>query len=234
MATNTVPIAIIGMSCRLPGSANSPEELWSMLYEGRSGYGPVPPSRWNAEAFYHPDPHARESIPFRSGYFLRDDISAFDARFFQIPPRDANGMDPQQRLILEITYEALENAGIPLSSIRGTNTAVIMAEFARDYDRILQKDVPNVPKLHVLGCGDAILANRVSYVMDLRGPSFTLDTGCVCKLSAISNFCTSSSSLKRTNSVIFNASLVVSLPCTKHAKAFGLASLTWPSQGVAN
>jgi acyl transferase domain-containing protein len=185
MATNTVPIAIIGMGCRLPGGANSPEQLWDMLYDGRSGHGPIPATRWNADAFYHADPGARESIPFRSGHFLRDDIAAFDARFFRVPPRDANGMDPQQRLLLEVTYEALENAGIPLADLKGSDTAVIMAEFARDYDRMIQKDIPNVHKLHVLGCGDAILSNRISYMMDLRGPSFTLDTGCVSLYPAI-------------------------------------------------
>ncbi|KAH7014276.1 uncharacterized protein B0I36DRAFT_397789 [Microdochium trichocladiopsis] len=184
-----IPIAIIGMSCRLPGGANSPEQLWDMLYEGRSGHGPVPPTRWNADAFYHADPNARESVPFKHGYFLRDDISAFDARFFRIPPRDANGMDPQQRLLLEVTYEALENAGMRLEDIRGSNTAVYIAEFARDYDRMMSKDVPNVHKLHVLGGGDAILANRISYLLDLKGSSFVLDTGCSGSMVAVHQAC---------------------------------------------
>lgn len=180
------PIAIIGMSCRLPGGVNNPEQLWDMLYEGRSGHGPVPATRWNAEAFYHPDPNARESVPFKHGYFLQDDVSAFDARFFRIPPRDANGMDPQQRLLLEVTYEALENAGLRLEDVKGSDTAVYVAEFARDYDRMMSKDVPNVHKLHVLGAGDAILANRISYLLDLKGPSFVLDTGCVSSGETIS------------------------------------------------
>ena len=185
--TTPVPIAIVGMSCRLPGGANSPEELWQMLHDGRSGHSPIPTTRWNADAFYHADPGARESVPFRSGHFLSGDIAAFDARFFRVSPRDANGMDPQQRLLLEATYEALENAGMPLGGLRGSDTAVVMAEFARDYDRMAQKDVQNVHKMHVLGYGDAILANRISYTLDLRGPSFTLDTGCVCL-----SFCPSS------------------------------------------
>src|ERR1041384_78247 len=98
---NTTSIAIIGMACRLPGGANSPEQLWEMLHQGRSGWGPVPRGRWNAEAFYHPDSYSKESLNFKTGYFLDGDVSAFDARFFDIPPREANGMDPQQRLLLE-------------------------------------------------------------------------------------------------------------------------------------
>ena len=179
MSEPTVPVAIIGMGCRLPGGANSPGELWNMLYEGRSGHVPIPASRWNADAFYHEDPNARESIPFRAAHFLQDDISAFDARFFRVPPREANGMDPQHRLLLEVTYEALENAGIPLPGLRGSDTAVHIANFTRDYDKMSQKDLPSVDKLHVLGAGDALFANRISYLMDLKGPSMTLDTGCV-------------------------------------------------------
>ncbi|KAJ4300383.1 hypothetical protein N0V88_003057 [Collariella sp. IMI 366227] len=164
----TTPIAVIGMSCRLPGGANSPEELWDMLSEGRSAWGPVPSDRWNADAFYHPDSRAKESLVFRSGFFLNQDIAAFDARFWSIPPREANGMDPQQRLLLESTYEALENAGIPLNSLKGSKTAVYIAEFPRDYDRMAYKDLSQLHRLHVTGKGDAILSNRISYILDLK------------------------------------------------------------------
>ncbi|KAH6652982.1 putative polyketide synthase [Truncatella angustata] len=186
-----VPIAIIGLGCRLPGGANSPEQLWDMLYEGRSGQRPVPSTRWNAEAFYHPDQNAKESLNFRSGYFIDQDISAFDARFFGIPPREANGMDPQQRLLLETTYEALENAGISLSSLKGSDTAVYVAEFTRDYDRMANKDIPQLHLLHVTGKGDAILSNRISYLLDLKGPSLTIDTGCSGSMVALHQACQS-------------------------------------------
>ncbi|KAL2132992.1 hypothetical protein VTI74DRAFT_3062 [Chaetomium olivicolor] len=189
--TVTTPIAVIGMSCRLPGGANSPEQLWDMLSEGRSAWGPVPRDRWNADAFYHPDPRAKESLVFRSGFFLDHDIAAFDARFWSIPPREANGMDPQQRLLLESTYEALENAGIPLNSLRGSKTAVYIAEFPRDYDRMAYKDLPQLHRLHVTGKGDAILSNRISYILDLKGPSLTIDTGCSGSLVALHQACQS-------------------------------------------
>jgi acyl transferase domain-containing protein len=189
--STTTPIAVIGMSCRLPGGANSPDELWDMLSEGRSAWGPVPSDRWNADAFYHPDPRAKESLVFRSGFFLDHDIAAFDARFWSIPPREANGMDPQQRLLLESTYEALENAGIPLDSIKGSNTAVYVAEFPRDYDRMAYKDLPQLHRLHVTGKGDAILSNRISYTLGLHGASMTIDTGCSGSLVALHQACQS-------------------------------------------
>ncbi|KAH7032672.1 uncharacterized protein B0I36DRAFT_286783 [Microdochium trichocladiopsis] len=186
-----VPIAIVGMACRLPGGASSPEKLWDLLEAGGSGHGPVPPTRWNAEAFYHPSSDARESLPFKSGYFLQEDISAFDARFFRVPPRDAHGMDPQQRVLLEVVYEALENAGMRLEDVRGSDTAVFVGEFNRDYDRMMSKDVQNAHKLHILGNGSALLANNISYYLDLKGPSFTLDTGCSGSMVAIHQACQS-------------------------------------------
>lgn len=177
--SNIVPIAIIGIGCRLPGDANNPQQLWDMLHEGRSGQVPIPADRWNAESFYHPDQNAKQSLNFKSGYFLKHDPAAFDARFFGIPPREANGMDPQQRLLLETTYEALEHAGIPLERLKGSDTSVFVAEFTRDYDRMANKDLSQLHLLHVTGKGDAILSNRISYLFDLRGPSLTIDTGCV-------------------------------------------------------
>ncbi len=180
---NPTPIAVIGMGCRLPGGANSPEQLWDMLAEGRSGWGEVPADRWNWRSFYHPDSSARESLNSKSGYFLPQNIAAFDARFFGIPPREAHGIDPQQRLLLETTFEAIENAGIPLDSLRGSDTSVHVAVFAQDYDRMAYKDLQMLHKMHVTGKGLAILSNRISYLLDLKGPSMTIDTGCVSTFS---------------------------------------------------
>lgn len=176
---NPTSIAIIGMGCRLPGGADNPEQLWDMLEEGRSGWCEVPGDRWNWKSFYHPDSAAKESLNFKSAYFIPQDITAFDARFFGIPPREAEGMDPQQRLLLETSFEAIENAGIPIDSLRGSDTSVYVAIFAQDYDRMGYKDLQKLHKLHVTGKGGAILSNRISYLLDLKGPSMTIDTGCV-------------------------------------------------------
>lgn len=173
------PIAIVGIGCRLPGSVSSPEDLWQLLSEGQSGWGKVPADRWNSESFYHPDGESIQAYNAQSGYFLTHDIAKFDSRFFGFSSREADATDPQQRLLVETTYEALENAGIPLESLRGSDTSVYAAVFARDYDRMQYKDLNNISKLHIAGTGEAIIANRLSYVFDLRGASMTIDTGCV-------------------------------------------------------
>jgi acyl transferase domain-containing protein len=185
MASNIpIPIAIIGMACRLPGGATHPDKLWQMLSEGRSGWSEVPTDRWNRDAFYNRDPEAKESMISKSGYFLQEDISAFDARFFGIAPLEASAMDPQQRLLLETTYEALEDAGIPLERLRGSDTSVIVAAFGRDYERMGFQDLQESNKSQMTGTGDAIMANRISYFLDIHGSSLTLDTGCVSRLLA--------------------------------------------------
>lgn len=175
-------IAIVGMACRLPG-ADDPESLWSMLVDRRDGRTEVPKDRWNWKSFYHKNPDMGEVMNFSHAYFLKHDVSAFDARFFKVLEAEASGMDPQQRLLLEVAYEAVENAGFPIDDFRGSNTSVHMAMFARDYDRMAYRDVPHLHKTHVIGSGEAILANRISYLWDLKGTSNTLDTGCVSRTS---------------------------------------------------
>lgn len=175
----TTPIAVIGMGCRFPGGVGSPEELWALLSEGRSGWRDVPADRWNAEAFYNPEKEAKESVNYKSGYFLQQDVSHFDAKFFNTLPYEAHAMDPQQRFLLETTYEALENAGIPIDTLRGSNTSVFVGTYARDYDRMGYKDLAQMSMHHSVGTGDAVLSNRISYAFDLKGASMTIDTGCV-------------------------------------------------------
>lgn len=173
-----IPIAVIGMGCRFSGGAHSPTELWEMISEGRSGHGEVPSDRWNWKSFYHPHLEAKEALNSKNGYFLQQDITAFDAALFNIPLYEADSMDPQQRILMETTYEALENAGQTLEHIKGTDTSVHMACYARDYDRMQWKDIPNLHKALMTGSGEAIISNRISYLFDLKGASMTIDTGC--------------------------------------------------------
>lgn len=135
------PIAIIGMGCRLPGNVGNAEDLWRLVSSGGSGWKMVPADRWTREAFYHPDKAAMQSYNTTSGYFMDQDISHYDSRFFGFSSAEANLTDPQQRILLETTYEALENAGIPMESLKGSDTAVFAALFARDYDRMGYKDL---------------------------------------------------------------------------------------------
>lgn len=187
--TSPCPIAVIGMSCRLPGGASNPEKLWKMLSEGRGGWGKVPEDRWRSKSFYHPSNEAKEGYNAESGYFLQEDISAFDPSFFGIMSYEADGIDPQQRILLETTYEALENAGQTLESIQGSDTSVYIAAFARDYDRMGYKDISHMSKYRMTGTGEAILSNRISYVFDLKGASGTVDTGCSGSIVALHLAC---------------------------------------------
>ncbi|KAK5065043.1 hypothetical protein LTR84_000878 [Exophiala bonariae] len=172
------PIAIIGIGCRLPGDVGNAEDLWQLLSEGGSGWSVVPKDRWNVDSFYHPDGASIQSYNTKSGYFMSQDVTHFDSRFFGFAHNEADATDPQQRILLESTYEALENAGIPIESIKGSDTAVYAALFTHDYDRIAYKNLDGLSQFHTAGAGEAIIANRVSYFFDLRGISVTIDTGC--------------------------------------------------------
>jgi phthiocerol/phenolphthiocerol synthesis type-I polyketide synthase C len=131
---DTEPIAVVGMGCRLPGGVNNPDEYWQFLQDGRSGIVRVPAERWDADAFYSDDHSVPGTICTREGGFLTSwQPDEFDAEFFGITPREAAAMDPQQRLVLEVAWEALENAGITPQTIRGTQTSVFVGLTAYDY-----------------------------------------------------------------------------------------------------
>ncbi|KAL6719561.1 hypothetical protein ACLMJK_003803 [Lecanora helva] len=227
----TKPIAIIGMSCRFPGNSTSPEKLWEMLAEGRSGWSTTPPDRFNQEAFYHPSSDLKGTINTKGGHFLKEDISVFDAPFFNISPTEAKAMDPQQRNQLELAYEALENgkdfflplgfmpsgysrtdnfvAGIPLEHIAGTKTAVFSALFDSDYNRIISTDREDIPVYASTGTGIAIQANRLSHFFNLKGPSLTLDTGCSASLVAFHLACQSILSGESEQAIVGGANLIL-------------------------
>lgn len=124
-AARREPIAIIGLGCRFPGGADTPERYWQLLRDGGSGIVEVPPDRWDVEAWYDPDPDAPGKMYTRFGGFLGP-VDGFDPQFFGISPREANSLDPQQRLLLEVTWEALERAGIPPERLYGTQTGTFL------------------------------------------------------------------------------------------------------------
>ncbi|KAI4264768.1 MAG: hypothetical protein L6R42_000140 [Xanthoria sp. 1 TBL-2021] len=188
---NPTPVAIVGIGIRLPGNVTDPDGFWSLLTEGRHCWTSVPTDRYNESAYLHPKADAPATHNHCGGNFLSQDIAAFDAAFFQIPPAEAQAMDPQQRILLETTYDALQSSGSTLESVRGSNTAVYIATFSSDYDRNIQKDTDDIPKYHTTGTGEAIAANRLSYAFDLKGPSVALDTGCSGSLVAVHYACQS-------------------------------------------
>ncbi|KAL4961115.1 type I polyketide synthase [Aspergillus stella-maris] len=174
----TEPIAIVGFSCKFAGEASTPEGFWQMLAAGRSAWTKIPESRFKLEGSYHEKGDHLSSLNVRGGHFLEQDLSAFDAQFFNLSAEAAKTLDPQIRIQLETTYEALENGGITLPEIAGTSTSVYAAVHTRDYREGMIRDEDNLPRLLPTGTGDAMFSNRISHFYDLRGPSFTLDTGC--------------------------------------------------------
>lgn len=151
------PIALVGISCRLPGGANSVDGLWDLLERGGEAWSPVPTDRFNETAFWHPsadDPNGTSN--HRGGHFIHGDVRDFDHSFFHLSPQQAAAMDPQQRILLEMSYEALENAGWGRETYGGTSTAVYAAMFTTDFDRNLYKDTLDLPTYYITGTEKAI------------------------------------------------------------------------------
>ncbi|KAF2758046.1 hypothetical protein EJ05DRAFT_500564 [Pseudovirgaria hyperparasitica] len=180
-----VPIAIIGSACRFAGGVTCPSQLWNLLKEPRDVLGSIPENRFHAEGFYHPDASYHGHTNVLSSYTLDGDPGSFDTTFFKIKPVEAKAIDPQQRVLLEVVYEGLENAGLSIHNVRGSDTAVYVGIMSSDYENMLVQDVDVLPTYHSTGTSRAIAANRISYFFDLKGPSLTLDTACSSSLYAI-------------------------------------------------
>ncbi|RMD42161.1 hypothetical protein DV735_g2940, partial [Chaetothyriales sp. CBS 134920] len=191
MADSIEPIAIVGMSCRFPSEAKSVPGLWEMMTKARKGHSKIPADRFNADTWYHPSHDRRGAINVKHGFFLEDDISLFDAPFFSITAKEASGMDPMQRILLEVSYETFENAGLPMDKLIGSKTSVFCGCFTGDYDLLSNHDIFDHAPNAATGTGRAMLSNRVSWFFDLRGSSFTLDTACSSSLYAVHSACQS-------------------------------------------
>ncbi|WP_156746968.1 beta-ketoacyl synthase N-terminal-like domain-containing protein, partial [Mycobacterium sp. E2733] len=184
------PIAVIGLGCRFPGGISGPEALWQFLSEGRCSITEVPADRW--EPFNDGSAEVAETLArtTRWGSFLSD-IDAFDAEFFEVALREAAKMDPQQRLLMEVAWEALEHAGIPATSLRRSQTGVFAGACASEYGYLVGADLPSVDAWSNTGGALSIIANRLSYFLDLRGPSIAVDTACSSSLVAVHMACQS-------------------------------------------
>jgi phthiocerol/phenolphthiocerol synthesis type-I polyketide synthase B len=137
------PVAVVGIGCRFPGDVVGPDSFWDLLVDGRNAISRVPEDRWDADAFYDPDPLTPGRMTTKWGGFVPD-IAGFDAEFFGITPREAAAMDPQQRMLLEVAWEALENAGIPPDSLGGSRTGVMMGVYFNEYQSMLATSPENV------------------------------------------------------------------------------------------
>lgn len=187
------PLAIIGMGCRFPGGANSPENYWQMLIEGRDGVIDTPPNRWNLGRFFNEDSTLPGKMSIRRGGFLQEPIDGFDPLFFGISPRDAQAMDPQQRLLLELVWEAMEDAGQNMDYLSGSDTGVFIGGFMQDFTATTLHPF-NRPILNAssaTGVNLAMLANRISHAFHFCGPSIAMDTACSSSLVSFHQGCQS-------------------------------------------
>ncbi|MFW0874396.1 polyketide synthase Pks13 [Rhodococcoides corynebacterioides] len=175
-------VAVVGLATRLPGAGHTPESTWELLIEGRDGIGDLPEGRWSEFLGDARIAEAVRTTVTKGGYL--DDVKSFDAEFFAMSPREAANVDPQQRLALELAWEALEHARIPASGLKGAPVGVFVGTSTNDYQMIAISDTDPHPYA-LTGTSTSIVANRISYYFDFRGPSVALDTACSSSLVAV-------------------------------------------------
>ncbi|MBT3288509.1 MAG: acyltransferase domain-containing protein [Victivallales bacterium] len=184
------PIAIVGMACRFPGGADDPDSYWRLLRNGVDAIREIPAERWDVDSYYDPDSRAPGKMNTRWGGFL-DGVAEFDNHFFGISEREATQMDPQHRLVLELAWEALEDAGLPPSRLRGSRTGVFIGLSHSEYGIMLSSDLAQTDAFVGTGTAHCIAANRVSFLFGLCGPSLTLDAACSSSLVSVHMACRS-------------------------------------------
>ncbi|KAI1826121.1 reducing type I polyketide synthase 10 [Xylaria intraflava] len=208
---NAEPIAICGFACHLPGGSNSPGKFWDLISAGRSAQCDIPESRFNVDGFYHPRGMDRPgSIGMKGGYFIQDDVREFENSFFGINNLEATYMDPQQRKLLEVVFQCLENAGVSLDKASGSNTGCYVGNFTTDYQVMQRREFDYAHHYTATGSGTTILANRISHVFNLVGPSLVLDTACSSSLYCLHVACAALENHECDAAIVAGANLILS------------------------
>ncbi len=217
------PIAIIGIGCRFPGSSG-PQEFWQSIHDGVDAITEVPADRFNLDEVYDSDPTIPGKISTRWGGFV-DQVDGFDPQFFGISPREAARMDPQQRLLLEVTWEALEDAGQVAEKLAGSQTGVFVGISNNDYGRNQFSDFSRIDAYAGTGNALSIAANRISYLLDFRGPSIAIDTACSSSLVAVHLACASLRNGESTLAIAGGVNLILSPAITMNFTKAGVMAV---------
>ncbi|KAI0603270.1 PKSKA1 [Biscogniauxia sp. FL1348] len=223
-----VPVAVVGMGCRLPGHSNSPTTLWEFLQNGSVAKNEPPPTRFSLAGHYDKTRRPR-TMKSPGGMFMEDvDPREFDGQFFNISRTDCIAMDPQQRQLLEVTYECLENAGVPLEVMSGTRTGVIVGTNFNDYGAIQNRDPEDRADSITIGLASSILSNRISHFLNVDGPSMTLDTACSASLVAVDVACRYLDSFQANAMLVAGANMWLS---PEHNEEVGMMHMTQSATG---
>nr|MCU0535566.1 polyketide synthase [Hydrococcus sp. Prado102] len=217
------PIAIVGIGCRFP-KAKNPEAYWQLLCNGIDAIAPIPKERWDIDSFYHPSPDSPGKMNVRWGGFL-EEVDRFDAEFFGMSADEVEHTDPQQRLFLEVAWEALENAAIVPKSLASSKTGVFIGLCTIDYHRLLYKKFSCIGPYSGTGTTPCVTANRLSYLLDLRGPSMAIDTACSSSLVTVHLACQSLRSGESDLCLAGGVNLILSPDSTISSSQTGMLSV---------
>ncbi|KAH8200322.1 hypothetical protein TruAng_005538 [Truncatella angustata] len=221
------PIAVVGMGCRLPGDVGSPADFWDMMMSKGTGQTPkVPASRFNIDAHLHKNNDRPGSFGVPGGYFLKEDLTGFDPTLFNITPIEAMWMDPQQRKLLEVVYEALESGGISLDAIAGTRTGVFAASFTADWQQMSFKESSFRHSLAATGVDPGIISNRISHVLNLNGPSIVCNTACSSSVYALHVACNALRNNEVEGAIVGGTNLIITVDQHMNTAKLGVLSPT--------